>query len=311
METFNEITTKHMATVKGMGILEEDININQNDLKEIAQDLGMTDQGWEMVLQHAKDTLNLAESHFRHKSYRECIQKADDTLLLDPFIKGARGIKAKAYLLLFIHEEDEEYGVMARKQAEVTLAKESNDRNALEVLSTLSSKQRVKKSNRKERNWAKLAIPAIGMVITIVVFSTMFNGASSQVDNASEKIENLEKELISAFEMQEGLIPKVQGLLKEGNVSDEEKKKTISRIKKSLDNDPGLTTEYALHLELTNVLSAIIYAENSGADTKMLEDLRTTLDGAENRIRTKRKQYNKAISDYKSGAGADNKYKKI
>jgi hypothetical protein len=64
-------------------------------------------------------------------------------------------------------------------------------------------------------------------------------------------------------------------------------------------------------LELTNVLSAIIYAENSGADTKMLEDLRTTLDGAENRIRTKRKQYNKAISDYKSGAGADNKYKKI
>jgi hypothetical protein len=311
METFNEITTKHMATVKGMGILEEDININQNDLKEIAQDLGMTDQGWEMVLQHAKDTLNLAESHFRHKSYRECIQKADDTLLLDPFIKGARGIKAKAYLLLFIHEEDEEYGVMARKQAEVTLAKESNDRNALEVLSTLSSKQRVKKSNRKERNWAKLAIPAIGMVITIVVFSTMFNGASSQVDNASEKIENLEKELISAFEMQEGLIPKVQGLLKEGNVSDEEKKKTISRIKKSLDNDPGLTTEYALQLELTNVLSAIIYAENSGADTKMLEDLRTTLDGAENRIRTKRKQYNKAISDYKSGAGADNKYKKI
>jgi hypothetical protein len=311
METFNEITTKHMATVKGMGILEEDININQNDLKEIAQDLGMTDQGWEMVLQHAKDTLKLAESHFRHKSYRECIQKADDTLLLDPFIKGARGIKAKAYLLLFIHEEDEEYGVMARKQAEVTLAKESNDRNALEVLSTLSSKQRVKKSNRKERNWAKLAIPAIGMVITIVVFSTMFNGASSQVDNASEKIENLEKELISAFEMQEGLIPKVQGLLKEGNVSDEEKKKTISRIKKSLDNDPGLTTEYALQLELTNVLSAIIYAENSGADTKMLEDLRTTLDGAENRIRTKRKQYNKAISDYKSGAGADNKYKKI
>ncbi|MFT5600579.1 MAG: hypothetical protein ACI9N1_000814, partial [Flavobacteriales bacterium] len=123
--------------------------------------------------------------------------------------------------------------------------------------------------------------------------------------------ENLEKELISAFEMQEGLIPKVQGLLKEGNVSDEEKKKTISRIKKSLDNDPGLTTEYALQLELTNVLSAIIYAENSGADTKMLEDLRTTLDGAENRIRTKRKQYNKAISDYKSGAGADNKYKKI
>ncbi|MFT7155802.1 MAG: hypothetical protein ACI8Q1_000805 [Parvicella sp.] len=311
METFNEITTKHMATVKGMGILEEDININQNDLKEIAQDLGMTDQGWEMVLQHAKDTLKLAESHFRHKSYRECIQKADDTLLLDPFIKGARGIKAKAYLLLFIHEEDEEYGVMARKQAEVTLAKESNDRNALEVLSTLSSKQRVKKSNRKERNWAKLAIPAIGMVITIVVFSTMFNGASSQVDNASEKIENLEKELISAFEKQEGLIPKVQSLLKEGNVANEEKKKTISRIKKSLDNNPSLTTEYALQLELTNVLSAIIYAENSGADTKMLEDLRTTLDGAENRIRTKRKQYNKAISDYKSGAGADNKYKKI
>jgi hypothetical protein len=310
METFNEITTKHMATVKGMGILEEDININQADLKEIAQELGMTDEGWTMVLQHAKATLKLAESHFRHKSYRECIQKADDTLLLDPFIKGARGIKAKAYLLLFIHEEDKEFGVMAKKQAEITLAKESNDRNALEVLSTLSSKQRVKKSNKKERNWQKMAIPAIGLVITIVVFSTMFKGTASQVDNASGKIENIEKELTSAFEMQEGLIPKVKGLLKEGNAADNDKKKELSRIKKSLDNDLSLATEYEIQLELTDILSEIIYGENTGADSKMLEDLRTTLDGAENRIRTKRKQYNKAISDYESGAGS-NTYKKI
>ncbi|MFT5601026.1 MAG: hypothetical protein ACI9N1_001264 [Flavobacteriales bacterium] len=310
METFNEITTKHMATVKGMGILEEDININQNDLKEIAQDLGMTDQGWEMVLQHAKDTLNLAESHFRHKSYRECIQKADDTLLLDPFIKGARGIKAKAYLLLFIHEEDEEYGVMARKQAEVTLAKESNDRNALEVLSTLSSKQRVKKSNRKERNWAKLAIPAIGMVITIVVFSTMFNGASSQVDALAEEIENIELQIRSSFQMQEDLISTASDLLKFRNVADEDKKKKLQELEKTLEKDLSLQKEILVQLELGKILYEIIYRENPGSKQEELENYRIKLDGAENRIRTKRKKYNNAVSEYRLGSGT-NKYKKI
>jgi hypothetical protein len=310
METFNEITTKHMATVKGMGILEEDININQNDLKEIAQDLGMTDQGWEMVLQHAKDTLKLAESHFRHKSYRECIQKADDTLLLDPFIKGARGIKAKAYLLLFIHEEDEEYGVMARKQAEVTLAKESNDRNALEVLSTLSSKQRVKKSNRKERNWAKLAIPAIGMVITIVVFSTMFNGASSQVDALAEEIENIELQIRSSFQMQEDLISTASDLLKFRNVADEDKKKKLQELEKTLEKDLSLQKEILVQLELGKILYEIIYRENPGSKQEELENYRIKLDGAENRIRTKRKKYNNAVSEYRLGSGT-NKYKKI
>jgi len=316
MENFNDITQKHMAIVKTMGILDDEININQKDLKEISQDLGMTESEWNIVLREAEKRKILAESHFKHKSYRDAIRCADETLLLNPFIKGARGIKAKAYLLLFIHEEDHEFRVMAEKQAKLTLAKESTDRKALEVLSTLNSENRNDKSEGKGRKKNSKAMLAsmIGLLIMggIMFFLFSSNGGDSGNLNANEeKIENIQIDIQSAFEKQEAIISKVKGLLSEGNVVDEKNKKLLEELKSDLDVDLSLADEYKLQSELTLVLGEIIYGKSAAGESDLLNDLRIALEGAENRIKTKRKQYNKAISDYKLDDGESVKYKKL
>ncbi len=301
MDTYDDIVQKHMATVKGMGILEDEIDINYNDLKEISTELGMTDDGWNYVMKKADEKLVLAESHFRMKSYRDCILACEESQLLNPFIKGARGQKAKAFLLLAIHEEDDSYLEKAEKQAKITLGKESNDKNALEVLATLSSKKRLLKKKDVPKTNKSLAILAGAFVIVAAgVIFYMYGGVSGEVTESKDKMELVEKQLESAFSKQEALIPKVEALLKDTK-EDNLHRSHLEEIKDNLNgSDLTIKEKFDLHKDLGEVLSKVVYQKSSENETQLLEDLRVLLEGAENRINTERKKYNESISDYNS-----------
>ena len=297
MESYDDITTKHMRTVKEMGILEGELDITQQDLKEISTELGMTEEGWQLVLRASREKLVLSESHFKHKSYRECILSAEDAQMLDPFIKGARGIKAKAFLLMAINENDNSYLVKAEKQARVTLEKESNDSNAIEVMATLSSKKRIlKDSTEKKTNKSVLYIVAALLLIGGISWF-LFMG-SPQANAATEKIENVEKQLESGYEKQLVLIPKVEGLLG-GSDEDQESKEALDDLKDLLKNGELTVKEkYELNIELSEELSSVVYRKSSEEDSPLLNDLRVLIEGAQNRINIERKNYNDALTEF-------------
>ena len=299
METYDDITKKHMLTVKEMGILDNEIDINLADLKEISTELGMTEEGWTYVMKQADEKLVLAESHFRMKSYRDCILCTEEAQLLNPYILGARGLKAKAFLLLAINEEDDSYINRAEAQAKLTLEKESNDRNALEVVATLSSKKRLlKKKDVPKTNRSLVVVAVIFLVFVAGIVFYMVGGAPGAVSESSEKIEIVEKQLESAFGKQEALIPKVEALLQD-NKQDQLNKTELEEIKIALKNSNLSTKEkFDLHVGLSNVLSAVVYRKSSENESQLLEDLRVLLEGAENRINTERRNYNEALSDY-------------
>jgi hypothetical protein len=295
METYDDITRKHMLTVKQMGILEGEIDITKTELKEISQELGMTDEGWNYVMQEAEKRIVLAESHLKHKSYRECLQTAQDALLLNPYILGARGLQAKAYLLLAINEEDDNFLEKAKTQAKVTLKKESQDKNALEVMSSVSSKHRLSNMDKKKNPNKKLAIILGIVIIALIGFVGVFfiaNNAAAEESNS--QIENVEKQLESAFEKQTSLIPKVKALLTD---SDEDTKDLVNlnSLEAQIVKAEDIKELYDLHSDLGALLSGVIYRKSLENDSKTLNDLRVLLEGAENRIKTERKNYNDAI----------------
>lgn len=299
METYDDITQKHMLTVKEMGILENEIDINYDDLKEISTELGMTEDGWDYVIKLANEKLVLAESHFRMKSYRDCLLACEEAQLLNPFINGARGQKAKAFLLLAIHEEDDSYLEKAETQAKITLDKESNDKNALEVMATLSSKKRLLKKKDVPKTNKSLAILAgVFVLVAAGVVLYMYGGVSGEVTASEEKIELVEKQLESAFGKQEALIPKVEALLKD-NKEDNLNREYLNEIKSKLNaSDLTIKEKFDLHKDLGSALSKVIYQKSNENESQMLEDLRVLLEGAENRINTERKNYNESISDF-------------
>lgn len=293
METYDEITQKHMLTVKEMGILEGEIDIAKEDLKEISQELGMTEEGWDYVMREAQKKITLAQSHLKHKSYRECLKAAQDALLLNPYILGARGIQAKACLLIAINEEDDDFLKKARTQAEVTLAKESTDRNAIEVMGTVSVKGQLVNLDKKKNPNKKLAI-ILGMIIValIGVVGVYFIANNAETEQSNSELENIELRIESGFERLEKVMSIVEGRI--ANVSKGEVDlEQLNKIKDQLGEDLTLKERYDLEIELLNLLSKIIYSDYFEIDN--INDLRVELEGAENRIKTERKNYNDAI----------------
>lgn len=296
METYDEITQKHMLTVKQMGILEGEIDITKSELKEISQDLGMSDEGWDYVMKEADKKIVLAESHLKHKSYRECISTADDALLLNPYILGARGLKAKAYLLLAINEEDDSYLERAERQAKLTLDKESNDNNAIEVMATVSSKNRLINKDKKA-NPNKKVFLILGIVIVALIgfLSVYYIADNTESNSSNSQIENVEKQLNSAFEKQNAIIPKVEAILgdSEKDLTDAQK---LEELKELLEKENlSIKEKYNLEIELGELLSSVVYRKSNENETQLLNDIRVLLEGAENRIKTERKNYNDAI----------------
>lgn len=284
-----------MLSVKEMGILEGEIDITKEELKEISQELGMTDEGWDYVMREAQKKITLAQSHLKHKSYRECLKSAQEALLLNPYILGARGLQAKAYLLIAINEEDDNFLKKARKQAEVTLEKESTDRNAIEVMGTASVKGQLVNLEKKKNPNKKLAI-ILGMIVVglIGLVGVYFIADGIKNEEGNSKIENVEKQLISAFEKQDALVSKVKALLGD-NSKDQTDLKKLENILSNLKGDLSIKDRYDLEVELGETLSEIVYRKSAENDSKTLDDLRVLLEGAENRIKTERKNYNDAI----------------
>ncbi len=299
METFNDVIQRHMATVKGMGILEDDININIEDLQQISYNLGMTSEDWELVLKEAEKRLELAKDHFDRKSFRNSILACEEAQLLNPFMNGIRGLKAKCFLLLAINEEDDSYLPKAEKQAQLTLSKEPKDKNALEVISTISSKSRVAKKNKELNTNNKKTLFIISLfVIIALIFGLYFLVNSNNSASALQRIELHEKQLESAFEKQLALIPKIKVFLNNSE-KDINYLNQIESIEKELNVDLVLKEQYEKQIELGSLLSEIVYYKSiENPDSQVLIDLRVLIEGIENRIKSERKYYNEAIIIY-------------
>lgn len=304
---FKEIAQSHQVVVKEMGILDQNISISYENLKDISFDLGMTEEGWSYILQLADEKFQLAQKHFTLKSFDSCVQESEQAQLLNPFLKGVRGLKSKAFLLRALHEHDDTFLTIAEAQAKLTIEKEPNDKNALEVLATISSKKRVVKNDAQKIGSKKIIIGFILTLLILLVFIFGINWSSiaPAQQESKQAILAIEKQLESAFEKQEAIIPKVKTFIK-GTQDEELLLSQLLEIETKLKNE-NITIEkrYQLNNELNAWLSTIIYDASYAQDSPLLKDIRVLLEGAENRIKIERKNYNAAVNEYNSTIGSN------
>jgi LemA protein len=307
MDYLKDIVQKHQVVVKEMGVLEQNIEISFTNLKDISFDLGMTEIVWEHILQLAQEKFVLAQKHFSLKSFDSCVNEAEQAQLLNPFLNGVRGLKSKALLLRALNENDDSFLISAEHQAKLTLEHEPSDKNALEVMSTLSSKKRILKKDGQQL-LSKKNVIAILIGFFIVIFILIFvnlNSSSPAANEAKQQVETVEKQLESAFEKQEAIIPKVKTLLKDAN-NKEELLYQLNEIENKLKNqDITIEKRYPLNNELNKLLSSIIYDASFAQDSQLLKDIRVLLEGAENRIKIERKNYNEAVTNYNSNLNSN------
>jgi hypothetical protein len=296
MNQYADIEEKFKLMVRELGALEDGLEISHQQLKEIALDLGVTESAWEYFQNKAEQNLGLIKQHFNHKNYRETILATEDVLLLNPHIKGVKGWIAKSLLMLAIHEDERIFLPQAKRKADSVLKREPTDQMAMEVLSTINSKSRIAAKDAEKGHSNKVMLVVLGLVLFVGIafgIQTIFADTSL----GREKIEAVEKQVQSAFEKQEALIPKVRALL-QNKVEDADFLNKLDGLTKALKGASSLKEQYKVHEELTNLLGSIVYYKSSVEDSELLNDLRVLLEGAENRIKTERKQYNDAILEF-------------
>jgi hypothetical protein len=299
MNTYTEIIEQHKHVVKEMGVLEQNLDLSPENLKEISFDLGVTPDDWNFILQEAELKFSLAQQHLSRKSFDSAIETGQEALLLNPYLHAARGIVSKGWLLRALNENDDSLLENAEKQAELTLEKAPQNNAALEVLATVSSKKRVTKKDAIQITNKKLflglaAALLIGGIAVIIYTSSFANEVSSETKS---KVEMVEKQLESAFEKQEALIPKVKIVLK-GKHDEPQIVNKLNEIEQQIAKDISVNERYQLNEELNKLLSTVIYDASNTSDSKLLEDMRVLLEGAENRLKTERKNYNEAVQQY-------------
>jgi LemA protein len=300
MNTYTEIIEQHKHVVKEMGVLEQNLDLSPENLKEISFDLGVTPDDWNFILQEAELKFSLAQQHLSRKSFDSAIETGQEALLLNPYLYAARGIVSKGWLLRALNENDDSLLENAEKQAELTLEKAPQNSAALEVLATVSSKKRVTKKDAIQITNKKLflglaAALLIGGIAVIIYTSSFANNVSSETKS---KVEMVEKQLESAFEKQEALIPKVKTLIK-GSNNEDNLLNQITKIESNLSKtDVSIEERYEVNNKLNKLLSEIIYDASFNQDSPLLKDIRVLLEGAENRIKTERKNYNEAVQQY-------------
>ncbi len=299
MNTSTEIIEQHKHVVKEMGVLEQNLDLSPENLKEISFDLGVTPDDWNFILQEAELKFSLAQQHLSRKSFDLAIETGQEALLLNPYLYAARGIVSKGWLLRALNENDDSLLENAEKQAELTLEKAPQNNAALEVLATVSSKKRVTKKDAIQITNKKIflglaAALLIGGVAVIIYTTSFANEVSSETKS---KVEMVEKQLESAFEKQEALIPKVKIVLK-GKHDEPQIVNKLNEIEQQIAKDISVNERYQLNEELNKLLSTVIYDASNTSDSKLLKDMRVLLEGAENRIKTERKNYNEAVQQY-------------
>jgi len=270
MNTYTEIIEQHKHVVKEMGVLEQNLDLSPENLKEISFDLGVTPDDWNFILQEAELKFSLAQQHLSRKSFDSAIETGQEALLLNPYLHAARGIVSKGWLLRALNENDDSLLENAEKQAELTLEKAPQNNAALEVLATVSSKKRVTKKDAIQITNKKLflglaAALLIGGIAVIIYTSSFANEVSSETKS---KVEMVEKQLESAFEKQEALIPKVKIVLK-GKHDEPQIVNKLNEIEQQIAKDISVNERYQLNEELNKLLSTVIYDASNTSDSKL------------------------------------------
>lgn len=298
MEASDELIQKHLAKVAEAQLNADDGILTLEDLKQINMELGVTEQQWEQLMQESNKLITLAKDHLIYRNFQDAMSAVDQALALNPFVKGGFGIKAKASLMLYLEIGSEKHKTNAREFANEALKRDSKNKLALEVLSSLNASGRTAEVDKTQLK--KIISVVVGVFILVALGAFFMLGTSNDSEDvkielitAEENVNSAFAQLMNVYKRKTDLVP---SLLKAFEVT-QNKKEEIELLTNDAEVLSGGIQDFIKNqTELSNQLNELI--ENSSTKDQSIQTLLIQLEGAENRISVERKKYNEAVKAY-------------
>lgn len=287
-----------MLTLQGE---QRDRPFSNAELKQIALDLGMSEEDWLESQKAYQGHLSSGKGHLNYKNWKDAIKELENATALNPNeIEAVAGL-AQAYKGYWLETENDQYKKQAEKYAERALQINPGHKQAVFLLGELrqGEKHVAKKKNSRQILWYGI----VGAVV--LFFALMYFTISNSINTQKELVKQKWAQVENVYERRANLIPNIVRTVKESVKFDKEildkLSKTFNEAKNMKANVENLSsyqnTQDELSVAIQDLLNqasrSTILKSNDAFQTLMVE-----VEGSENRITQERRKYNEEVGKY-------------
>ena len=292
----------HIQQIVKSQSYDTDRPLTLEELKELAEGMGVSEREWGELMIKAEQTLNAALGHLKVENYTDAILMAEEATSINPYIKDGNAILAQSYYKLGLVDKNDELFTKAAHYARMELKNDPLDSLALNVLSAVETIQKEGKFSKKTIRTVAYVAGALVLVFVLLFMCTravgeddVSLGTSTQMNDLMTDVNTTEAAYVSAIERRNDIALELVG-----SVDDRSARNELKESITEYDFDNIRISEQRFRLALSDVK----------ADMTVDDEMNVRLQGGENRINSEKRRYQAAVADYNSTlASSDEKGK--
>ena len=315
MDYNEEKFKEHIKAVVEASEIDNEIGdraLTLDELKELAISMGVTEEGWKKLLEQAETHLKAADDNLKARSFKEAINEGEKATAINPYIANGNSVLAKAYMMLWLDEQDEELRKKAEFHARQELKVDPRDMAAINVLATIEKKSDLIEHDQRSRKLLLIgSAAAVALVIIIVLLMVLpsasandpintekvSDGVKNQLIEAEEDVKLKWDQVLVAIDQRNDMLPElfraVEGSHEDLDLLQSAIRELQDKIDKAHDEE-----RFKLENNLNEKVSEARTLASQYADSQNIEKLLMQIEGCENRIAFEKKNYNEAVKHY-------------
>lgn len=285
---------------------KRDKPFTETELKQMALEMGMTEEDWQESRKTFKAHLQSGMGHLSLDNYTDALVDLENAFALNPNSWEAAYGLASAYHQKWKESQEEQVKQNAVRFAQLALQLNPGHQGVIRLLDELREKeQEIKKGDR----FVRIGLIAIVALVGVAIFfylSAIYN----TVTEKSQKMAAQWAQVENVYERRTNLLPKLAETVKasekfERKLSEDLLK--VSSAARSVKINAGEISESKLrefdaaHQEVNQMLEKLIKKSTEVGQFQasgIYRDLMAQIEGSDNRISVERKKYNETVREY-------------
>lgn len=279
--------------------------LTAEELKEIALDIGMSEEEWLASQQAAQDYLSSGQTLLSYGSWEEAAKQFEQARNIMPYSQEANYGLAKALTEYWKDSNSVEDLEKARVAIRASLSLSPTHAPTLALLPEIEQEQKADKQKKRQLFLTTASIVA-GL---LVILAASYFGLSNAVVSQQEDTKSAWAQVENVFDRRASLIPQMLSIAKSQLNAQKTLVEKLENAQQSLQgqkNKSSLSEEEIANFkkaqdQLSQAINQLMEKAASRGEGKIgeaLYDLKVDISGSENRIRVEIKRYNEQVSKY-------------
>ena len=273
--------------------------LSDEELKEIAFDIGITEEDWLLSQKAFQDYLKSGKSHLNLRNWNDAIYSFNQALILRPNHVEVLFHLALTHKEMWAFEADEDHKDKAVDFARRALKIKPAYPPAMNLLGEIKRLDRQKTQNKSQLKVMIFSGLAVFLVVVSLYFYTVYNGIIAQQETVNQKWAQVE----NVYQRRADLIPQLVSTLKAQSKGNQNKldKLLFLHQESAKQSDQSPEAFQKSQNEISKALKDLrnqLAGDTELSNAQAYHDLKVNIEGSENRIAVERKRYNEAVGTY-------------